>query len=653
MNPRRKKILFYAIVVCLPFLFLFSLEVGLRLLGLFEQQPFIIESSKNDIPVYQLNQHVAQRYFDPRKFSVPGVSPETFTKYRFGKTFRIFCLGGSTMAGFPFDCQVPFPVQLRYLLTQSYPDYEFEVINAGISAVNSFTVIDLLPEILELQPDLLLIYMGHNEFYGAYGSASTISPGAGARYIRFYLKLQKLHVVQMLKRMVSGFGSAGNEKAGGRTLMANVVQDQQIPYRSDKYNRTLANFRENLGIILEMCRREAVPVVVSNLVSNIRDLEPFADGRSEEVEPGEHEKYRKAVAMGDSLLQSELYEPGLAAYQEALAIDSSSATLWFKLGRTLAAIGDSANAGYYFYGAKERDPIRFRASEDFNRAIKDVVGSAGATIVDMRERFSNEAPQRLIGKTLMCDHLHPNPFGYYLMARAFYDKIVDMGILKNRDLAFEPAERPYFVSDLDWDIGLLKIFEMVHRWPFEEKPVTFDDYQPYGDPVATEIAREYLFGDNVWSRAKYKMAQKFLARRELEKARNEYLAVSLFAPQDPYPYLQVAKTYEIEQAWDLRESYLRRALPLSQAKGMLNYQISLCQWRQGELRKACDTMTLALTHNDLSRKQKQNARFYLAGFYADLHNSSRAAGILQELLREDPNFQPARVFLQRLQMLQN
>ncbi len=653
MNPGRKKTLFYAIVISLPFLFLFTLEVGLRLLGLFQQQPFIIERSPNDIPVYQLNQQVALRYFDPGKFSVPAVSPETFAKYRSGKTFRIFCLGGSTTAGFPFDCQVPFPVQLRYLLSQSFPDYEFEVINAGISAVNSFTVIDLLPEILGHEPDLLLIYMGHNEFYGAYGSASTISAGAGAGYIRFYLKLQKLRLVQMLKRAMSAFGSSEVENSGGRTLMAAVVQDQHIPYRSEKYMRTLANFRENLGMILEMCRREDVPVAVSNLVSNVRDLEPFADDLSAELAADQQREYREAVAQGDSLLENQLYEPGLAAYQQALAIDSSSASLWFKLGTAHAEIGDAAGARHYFYGAKDRDPLRFRVSEDFNRAIKSTASGNGAAFVDMQELFSGEAPQRLIGKTLMCDHLHPNPVGYYLMARAFYDKIVDMRVLQNRDLAFEPADRPYFVSDLDWDIGLLKIFEMTHRWPFPEKPVTFADYEPYGDPAATAIAREYLFENNVWSRAKYKMAERFLARGDLERARHEYLAVSLFAPDDPYPYLQVAKTYEIEQAWDLRESYLRRALPLSNSKGMITYHMALCQWRRGELRRACDTMTLALTYADLSRQQKQNARFYLAGFYADLQDSLQAIKTLQDLLRQDPNFQPARVFLKRLQGMQN
>jgi hypothetical protein len=59
-------------------------------------------------------------------------------------------------------------------------------------------------------------------------------------------------------------------------------------------------------------------------------------------------------------------------------------------------------------------------------------------------------------------------------------------------------------------------------------------------------------------------------------------------------------------------------------------------------------MTKALNYPDLSRAQKQNARFYLAGFYADARDFTSARNILIGLLREDPGFQPARVFLQKL-----
>ncbi|MCG3121227.1 MAG: hypothetical protein ALAOOOJD_04233 [bacterium] len=647
MNRYSKKFVFTVLTASLPVIFFIMLEAIFRLFGLFQQEPFIREISQGGREYYQLNQWVAKRYFDSGKVTVPGLQPEKFLKGKTPQTFRIFCLGESTTAGFPFDCQVPFPAQLRYLLTQAYPQYHFEVINVGISAINSFTVIDLLPDILAREPDLILIYMGHNEFYGAYGSASTIAIGQSDGFIRFYLKLQKLHIVQMLKRFMALFSSS-TPAPSHRNLMPSVIKDQAVYYGGEKYRRTLRAFQNNLILILKQCAEKRVPVILSNLVSNLRDLPPFASANPALAEARLETKYQQAVAAGDSLFAQQRYAESAAAYRQAFTVDSSAAQLWYKLGQAAAAWHDSSAAAYYFYGAKDRDLIPFRASEEINQIIGVAAQRQQAQFVNMQAAFTQRSPHGLIGNNIMVDHLHPDPNGYYLMATTFYEAIRAANMLKNAEANFRPAATPYFVTDLDWDIGLLKIFELTHRWPFPEKPVQFDDYQPYGDPVATAIAKTYLLADNVWSRAHYKMAEEYLRRKDFERARREYLAVSVFAPDDPYPYQQVAKTYESEGAWDQREIYLKKTLPFSEQRGMIMYQIAMAQWQQKNFAAACESMTKALNFPDLNAAQKKNARYYLAGFYAEAGNFVHAREILIALLREDPNFQPARIFLQKL-----
>lgn len=645
---RHKRIVFSLLMAILPLILLGLLEMSLRIFGLFAQEPFIVKINQRGKEYYQLNQWVAKRYFDPKQVTVPGLQPEKFVKNKDATTFRVFCLGGSTTAGFPFDCQVPFPAQLRYLLAQTYPQHQIEVINVGISAINSYTVVDLLPDILAHAPDLIIIYMGHNEFYGAYGSASTISLGQNDGFIRFYLKLQKLHLVQMLKRFVALFSSSKNMPSSHRDLMPSVIKDQSILYESEKYRRTLRSFRNNLDLILDKCAEKNVPVILSNLVANIRDLPPFASASPELNNEQDKKIYETMVARGDSLLAHRLYAESVTAYREALAQDSSSAQLWYKIGGALVALQDSAAAYHFLYAAKDRDLICFRASEQFNQIIAELAQEYQARFVDMKAIFTKHSSQGLIGNNIMVDHLHPNPSGYYLMTTAFYNAVRATALLKNADASFTPAAQPYFVTDLDWDIGLLKIFEMTHRWPFPEQTVKLDDYKPYGDPAATVIAKEYLLVDNIWSRAHYKMAENYLQQKDYERARREYLAVSVFAPDDPYPYQMVAKTYETEGAWNMREIFLKKALPLSEQGGMILYQIAMAQWRQKNFVAACESMTKALNYPDLNRAQKQNARFYLAGFYADAHDFTSARNILIALLREDPNFQPARIFLQKL-----
>ena len=85
---------------------------------------------------------------------------------------------------------------LRYpTKTISMPDKTVEVINLGISAVNSYTLFDQVDEIIEQKPDAILIYAGHNEFYGALGVGSNENLGGFPAFVRFYLKLQRFATI--------------------------------------------------------------------------------------------------------------------------------------------------------------------------------------------------------------------------------------------------------------------------------------------------------------------------------------------------------------------------------------------------------------------------------------------------------------------------
>jgi tetratricopeptide (TPR) repeat protein len=644
-----KRPFFWAMTLTFPFALLTLVELILRIFGLYPLEPFIVPARQGGKDVYQFNQWVAKRYFDPVRVSVPAMSPETFVRIKAPNTFRIFCLGESTTAGFPFECQVPFPKQLQVILARSFPQYQFEVVNAGISAVNSFTVIDLLPDILDAQPDLILVYMGHNEFYGAYGSASTVSLGQDDGVIRFLLKIHRLHLVQMVRRLTSIFSTPGTAAGDRSTLMAGVVRDQEVTYKSEKYLRTLSAFRTNLQIICTLCQEKGVPLMVSTLFSNISDLAPFGSKVSDALSHDRKEFIREAMRSGDSLFAAQRYQESLVMYREAVAADSGIADAWYAAGRALALQGNDQEAYASLARAKDRDLVPFRASEDFNEIIREVARNRGVGIVDVLETFRQHSPQRLIGKDLMCDHLHPTPQGYYLMATTFYDAIRESGMLKGRDTTFVPQEHPYEVTDLDWDIGLLKIRELMNHWPFREGQGAVRNITLHGDSITAAIAFHYLHSENVWSKAHYAIAETYIKRKEFNSARNEYRAVTVFAPDLPYPYVHIARTYELEGDWGNRETALQQALLRSATKGMILYEIAMSQWKQGKMEDACTTMEKAASSPDLKFSEQQNARFYLAGFFMDAHRPEKAVQILHALLAEDPGFRPAQQFLSKIE----
>ncbi len=638
MISRKRKILFTFIAIALPFLLIGLLEVILRISAAYTPTPLFLEKGLN----MQVNPQVATRYLNPQEITIPTLYPETFRKEKPSTTFRIFCLGGSTTAGFPFDAQVPFPQQLRYLLTNAYPERQFEIINLGISAMNSFTVLDLLPEVLEQSPDLLIIYMGHNEFYGIYGGASAISIGRQGWWIRSYLRLNKLRLVQMLRSWLTGTKSNSAKPTAEKTLMEQVIGDRSVAYRSDQYDLTMKNFRENLSGILSMAKPTEVPILLSNLVANEKNLAPFGSP------PKIADELRNKRNSAESLLKKGDLSGAYQLYHDITSKDSTQASAWYRLGTIALKLQDSIAASKYFKLAKDYDLVRFRASEDANRIIADAA-KPSALFVDMAQRFRDESHQGIPGDDLLCDHLHPDPNGYYLMALTFFEEILKNEMLPPITSGFQPPPGPTNITDLDWDMGLLKIHKLKHRWPFPEKTIDYKDYRPRGNPYATKAAYDYIFKHQDWVKAQYQMARFYSGRKEYARARRHYQAVSFFFPEKHDALMQIAKLYQAEGDLATARSSYEQALVIAPGHGRYLADLAMLCWQDKLPAEAINYLESALKATlGLTRDEKNNLRFYLAGFYYNEGNIEQARETLTQLLAAQPAHRGAQALLTQI-----
>lgn len=632
MISRQRKTLFTIIAILLPFLILGLLEIILRIAGAYAPTPLFLEKGLD----MQVNPRVATRYLNPQEITIPTLYPETFRKEKPSNTFRVFCLGGSTTAGFPFDAQVPFPQQLRYLLTSAYPERQFEIINLGISAMNSFTVLDLLPEVLQQSPDLLIIYMGHNEFYGIYGGASAISIGRQGWWIRSYLQLNKFRLMQMLRSWLTGSKNSSAKPTAEKTLMEQVIGDRSVAYRSDQYDLTMKNFQENLSEILSMTNSTEVPVLLSNLVANEKDLAPF--GSPQKIA----DELRNKRTTAESLLKKEDLSGAYQLYADITTTDSTQASAWYRLGTIALQMQDSITAGKHFRLAKDYDLVRFRASEDANRIIADAA-EASVFLVDMAKRFRDESRQGIPGDDLICDHLHPDPNGYYLMALTFFEEMLKNDILPEISSGFQPPPAPANITDLDWDMGLLKIHKLKHRWPFPEKTVDYKDYRPRGNPYATKAAYDYIFKHQDWVKAQYQMARFYSSRKNHSMARRHYQAVNFFFPEKHDALMQIAKLYQAEGDLPAARATYQQALSSAPGHGRYLADLAMLCWQEKRASEAITYMENALNATfGLTSDEKNNLRFYLAGFYYNEGRIEQAKETLSQLLAAQPNHRGAK-----------
>jgi len=82
---------------------------------------------------------------------------ESFSATKPSRTFRIFCLGGSTVQGRPFAKQTSFTTWLELALRQADPDRNWEVVHCGGVSYASYRLVPILQECLRYGPDLFIV----------------------------------------------------------------------------------------------------------------------------------------------------------------------------------------------------------------------------------------------------------------------------------------------------------------------------------------------------------------------------------------------------------------------------------------------------------------------------------------------------------------
>jgi tetratricopeptide (TPR) repeat protein len=227
-----------------------------------------------------------------------------------------------------------------------------------------------------------------------------------------------------------------------------MAREQHINHNSEVYLAGINQFENNLEKILKVYKKNNIPVLLSTVVSNEKDIQPFI---SESIK--DENWFIKA-----------LEENNLEANQLA----QNNAMAAYKLGRYYLEINQDT-AKKYLHLAKELDFLRFRAPKKINIIIDDLAKKYECSIVDMETIFLSHSAQGVIGDDLLTEHLHPNVKGYFVMADAFYNKIKELNFLSGWDnyIAFDDAFTDIPITDIDSIKGRLIINDLKQSWPYD------------------------------------------------------------------------------------------------------------------------------------------------------------------------------------------
>ena len=405
------------IAMSLPLVALAVVELVLRLFGWGGYPAWIREAGKlpSGVGVCMVEPAASKPYFfaNPNR---PGYAEQSnFEMPKPANTLRIFLIGESAAKGYPQPRNLSMGSFLREMLAAAHPKKTIEVVDLGTTAVASFPLVYQVREALRFSPDLFVLYVGNNEFFGAYGTGSINSSGTLPPAAMQILRAARgLAIVQALDSLV-------HRKADeNRSLMEQMIGRISIPTDSPLRDAAARNLRENLTTMLMDIRKAGVPAIACTTASNESGFAPLG---LEEAQ--ESQEFRKLLAEAESLMKE---HPSQAAglLREAASLSPDHAKLHFLLGKALAASGDKASARQAFLRARDLDTMPWRPVSKTEQAIREAARNAAVPLCDIAQIFREADSDGATGWVLMDDHVHLSLRGQQKAARAIVEAMSEL-----------------------------------------------------------------------------------------------------------------------------------------------------------------------------------------------------------------------------------
>lgn len=371
----------FALVV-IPLVLLGGLEAALRLSG-YGHSFHVFKRTSIDGREFLINDDLFGLKFFPPEMTR---SPSAFRMEAKKPTgvFRIFILGESAAMGDP-EPAYGASRYLEVMLRERYPAQKFEIINLGITAINSHVILPIARECARQEGDLWIIYMGNNEMVGPFGAATVFGAQAPpVAFVRLSLALQDTRLGQLMQSLAGKLKRKSSEtRAWGGMQM--FVDNKLNP--DDRRREMVAhNFDRNLQDIVRAGAGSGAKVLLSTVAVNLKDCAPFASADA----------------------------------------TNNSADLQFNLGQDALQLSNATVARAHLQSACDLDTLPFRADSRINAIIAQTAGRFPADqlrVLDAANALAINNPAGVCGQETFYEHVHFNFDGSYRLARLWADQI--------------------------------------------------------------------------------------------------------------------------------------------------------------------------------------------------------------------------------------
>ncbi|MFZ0829431.1 MAG: tetratricopeptide repeat protein [Verrucomicrobiia bacterium] len=654
LSPARKLWFRLAASVVLPLLFIVGIETTLRLAG-YGYRPDFFETIRVDGKDYLVNnENFSLRFFPPQLARRP--SPFMMAAKKAADTCRIFVLGESAARGEP---EPPFAASryLEALLSARYPQTRFEVINLGITAINSHVVLPIARDCARQQGDMWIIYMGNNEMVGPFGAATVFGAKAPPLLqIRLNLAIQSTRLGQLLAALGRRFkgGNSDTPAWGGMEMFVG----NQLGVDDPRKERVYQNFQENLRDIVKAGLDSGATILLNTVAVNLKDCPPFASMVNSNLPAADRAQFDGFYGEACAAEAQGHFAEAAQKFARAARLDAAVAELQFRWGESLLSLTNAAAAREHLQQACDDDALPFRADSRINgiiaRAGRPAAGNK-LVLFDAATVLATNLAAGVCGQETFYEHVHFNFDGNYRLGRAWAEQVQQRLPLKIARTATaagwasqDACEQWLGLTDWNRDVVLADVMNRLRHPPLsrqlnnarrlEALQGEVQELRQRMTPAAADTAGEIYRAALERAPNDHFLHENFAEFLESTRAVNpaaaQWQQVCELMPHDAFAFYQAGRLLALQGQWAEAQSALSQALALRPGQAEVWYEL-------GNVQLGLKQFEPALREYDHARQlDPQNAMYCAAtgNALSKLDRHAEAIPLYRQAVRLQPEF---------------
>ena len=423
LSPTKRRLFRILLALVLPAGLLGGLEIGLRLADYGYNPGFFKKIQREGKEYFISNENFTYRFFPPQLARWPD--PFIFPAHKATDTFRVFVFGESAAMG---DPQPAFGAS-RYLemqLREKYPGKKIEMINLGITAINSHVILPIARECAKHEGDCWIIYMGNNEMVGPFGAATVFGAQALPRRLaQWNIALQTTRTGQLL---VAGLRQLSPKNKNASWGGMEMFLENRIAPGDARKEMVYQNFERNLRDIVSLGVNSGAKVILNTMSVNLKDCPPFSSFLNTNLPAADRSQVDAAFARAKVRQAEGDLLAATAEFAQVVKLDTQNAEAHFRLAQCELALTNPAAADE-FQKACDTDALPFRSDSRINRSIRRVAqefSTAGVRLCDAEKELALTCPTHIAGDEIFFEHVHFNFDGNYQLGKIWAEAVMQV-----------------------------------------------------------------------------------------------------------------------------------------------------------------------------------------------------------------------------------